>query len=618
MAGRNTWVMHINADLGHGARDFYFSTGPVRGIAAITAMIDAPLFQMSIKTRLTNNSSIGDYDTSAARLSDRTFRLRNAGIRNIPRNTRATLYIGRTHEPFSDYRQFGVVIVDRVESVGSRYLDIVALDPTAELQQTLHDQVYTDDVPRDDLKGQVVPILLGKAYQFAPVAIDPEPGDNVYDLNDQPFSAIHSIEDKGDPFEPADYSKTATGFNLVAPPAGTVTCTASGDIDEDNLAVGADLLAGLGSFQSWAGIPPNDKPFGWTVEESPPNAVVTQQIPGTLTMSHNSGFIFPQISRHVGMQEGKQYQVSFTVYEVSGSCFLSNLNGHPYLQISSIGPQTHTITATDSGISVLLAGGTVRIDHLQVRELSATKPLLTIGQLVRGILKRRGITQYSQADLDALDASIGDHEAGLWMENPTTASAAMAQLLDSVGAWVYADRNGVLRFGLHQEPQNVASFIIDDNIINDDVNPEPDYANGLSTILKSRRNWQPIDGNSAAGSLTTGEKESLAKPYRITNNASTEPDAYYRHAVNNCPVETLLVDDESGQRTIDRWNQIYAVPREFLEVPVNLSIDELLERNLYETVQLKSERLKLTQGKNYRLWAIQVVSKRRAVLTLWG
>jgi len=202
-------------------------------------------------------------------------------------------------------------------------------------------------------------------------------------------------------------------------------------------------------------------------------------------------------------------------------------------------------------------------------DVQGAKPvtwLSTVVDIVRHILEVYadiGIDEINDGELVALNG-VAPYVAGLYVNDDTTMSAALDQLMSSLGAYWFFDRLGVFRSGRLEELTGTAAhFIVEDDIDEDGVSVKRTIDPLKSIKLGYRKNWS-VQSDGLAGSVSDAGRDLYGKPYTLAVFSAALPA--YPGAQDGAENETLLVSQADAEAEAERRQALFSVPRKIYEV----------------------------------------------------
>jgi hypothetical protein len=617
-------VVIKGVNLGGGAKDYYFGTHGIHlgDRVAVPRIANDPEYTQSIGVRPWDrraSASVG-----AIELVNNDGGLDHWRGANV-RNKVVEIWAGDSTERFDRFTRVATVMADTIEPNGEQTMSLQLVPNIARLDETMQTLFYASGIGNTTLVGQPVPVTLGRCFS---VPAAPTNGNtHVYDVHDGAYAELLQAADNGDAFEPGDLSETTRGFDLVNKPNGQITADVLGEPDRNVFTLGPDVLFNVGDFKSWT----NDNPNGWTTTETPNNIVTEasqrceffcsdQAIPCTITTGSRlivgaeyqldiatiiNGTFGVRASVSIVATDGNNTQVLRADAPLSGSSLtLTFIADYPRLRISA---------RTSGGFQSVI------IDNLSIKAKRFSTALTTVGAICKHIIRDRFGLAVDANSFDAVDTSIGPHEVGRHISSVATGKAVLQPLLDSYWCYLYETTTGAIAMGRLDEPAPTSTLSINQAQLIDAVDIEDDFAPNLSTKLGAQRNWVQIGEASAAGSLDTTEKFTLAAGYRVTREATTPVHSFYGHGVNACVVGTDISDAESAAAEAERRAMLYGMKRSFYSIRAIVTNTALLTLMPGNTITLKAKRFDLASGKRLLVVAKSASFLRRSVdLVLWG
>jgi hypothetical protein len=238
----------------------------------------------------------------------------------------------------------------------------------------------------------------------------------------------------------------------------------------------------------------------------------------------------------------------------------------------------------------------------------------------------------NMSDVAALDAD-NSSVVGIWLENETNFSAALDQVLGSVGAWYGFDRIGQFRMQRMESPSSSPTTTLrkfglgtdaevgDLDILDCRFLSTNDQDKGVPTwrvSLSYAHNYTVLTGTTVAGSVSDTDRTYLAVADRnvISSDASVQianPLAVQKE------VTTLLANQADAQAEADRVLALYKVRRDFIEIDTPLTPEALQSLDLGQTVRVIIDRFGYDTGRNMVITGMEYNSIRNTlILALWG
>lgn len=194
--------------------------------------------------------------------------------------------------------------------------------------------------------------------------------------------------------------------------------------------------------------------------------------------------------------------------------------------------------------------------------------------LVRRMLQRAGLTtaDYSDVSLNALN-NLNSAECGIWIDSDQHILDAVQQVLNSVGAWIAPNANGVLEVGRFDAPGTpVTTLTMDDIIRPDNMSFEVtnDPGRGVPVwrvVVRYKRNYTPLSGSEVAKCTQQNEdyKAYLATEWRERKAEDAAIKTKYKNA-GELTIETCLTQPSDALAEATRLLSLYKARRDRVKV----------------------------------------------------
>lgn len=481
--------------------------------------------------------------------------------------------------------QLAAMTVERVEVRDDLQLTVTMRDNMALLDRPLQRMLF---VPGTLPADEPWPISLGAARSVTPVQIS----ERNYVVHDAPVAGWGYVSDKGDPWEPAlaDYSLRSDGRGFIVSPAvqpqGKITADVSSVGGGPPPSAGDDILDGRGAFTGTVG----QTPSGWIRNQGNAilqsgNRVLFQQSTGATSGAARFHTLTPAAGQ---ISPGGHYRVVVEVTESVGGRAVQILGASGLGVLATI-PASVGIHSADfvsnnsSAFSPVLAGfvdnetGTkILIKNLFIFHITdAVQPSeidpITLTGFVREIMDRAGVSQWSEADTQAIDAASGYAGIGWHTSKTVSVRKALEDVLPSYGVASWVDKFGVIRFTRMQKPQTpVISF--DDQDYITDMRVEQDQAPELTISAGYRKNWTVLNETDIVSDyvdVPVAVRAMLTSEYAGIVQSSAQLSPTYDTARLSEPAGFLLDSRNDAQAEIDRISSIYESPRYFYRVDIS-------------------------------------------------
>ena len=227
--------------------------------------------------------------------------------------------------------------------------------------------------------------------------------------------------------------------------------------------------------------------------------------------------------------------------------------------------------------------------------------------IVRKMLQRAGLTtaDYSEASLAAL-SSLSLSECGIWIDSDQHILDAVQQVLNSVGAWIAPNANGVLEVGRFDAPGTpVTTLTMDDIIRPDNMSFEVtnDPGRGVPVwrvVVRYKRNYTPLSGSEVAKCTQQNEdyKAYLATEWRERTAEDPAIKTKYKNA-GELTIETCFTQPNDAFAEAVRLLSLYKVRRD--RVKVVLWAERAAGIKLNDTVTVQVPRFGYAAGRPMRV-----------------
>lgn len=186
----------------------------------------------------------------------------------------------------------------------------------------------------------------------------------------------------------------------------------------------------------------------------------------------------------------------------------------------------------------------------------------TLAQALREVFRRAGVTAWSLADAQAIDAATGYAGIGYYAANKTTVRQALQAILGSYGAWYYQDSTGTLRFARIVDPETAgaADFELDGGDLSEDLTFVNDTAPALTTRMAYRPNARIMSQSDFVTDLVDvppALRAMLSSEYAGIVTASGSLSTEYRSALDAPPFISLFWNQADAQTEVNRRAALY-------------------------------------------------------------
>lgn len=221
----------------------------------------------------------------------------------------------------------------------------------------------------------------------------------------------------------------------------------------------------------------------------------------------------------------------------------------------------------------------------------------------------------SSADVTALDAANAA-VVGIWLQDETSALAAMDQLAGSIGAWYGFDATGTLSLGRLTAPSGTPVLTIHaDDVVEIERQPARDNAvPAWRYTLRHSKNYTVQPGD-LAGGVTSARRAWLTQAWRqVAAESAAVKDKHL--LADELIADGLLTTAADADTEAGRRLALYAVRRDMLDITVPLAVATV---EMMDVVQVIYPRFGCAAGKDFRLVGIRYeLATGRAILTVWG
>jgi len=246
----------------------------------------------------------------------------------------------------------------------------------------------------------------------------------------------------------------------------------------------------------------------------------------------------------------------------------------------------------------------------------------TAAQILKAIALQAGLASgaISSADVTALDAA-NSAVCGIWLDDETTALAAMDLIAASVGAWYGFDAAGGLRMARLEAPAGTPALAL--TAIEITRFELKATASGEANIpadqvaLNYQKNYTP-QTTDLAGAVTAARRGWLALEWRTY--LATAPAVQTAHLLaQKLTFDTALASaTDAGTEVVRRLN-LYSVRRDRATASVRVTASLLSDLTLGAVVSVTLARFGYASGKLFRVIGVQLDLRRnQAELELWG
>jgi hypothetical protein len=535
-------------------------------------------------------------------------------------------------------------VVSNLMYRGSTVVQIVLRSEAESLRRPVHGETFSDSVPAEQLRGQPVPLVIGRPVQCPCLLYDEVGAAEVRWFVAANASSMVLVAEGGlsitqgqaaGQFEPAE-----GGFTLN---------------QNASLPITADPVGPYRShfpipelrFLVWDELDGYEVPRGWIYEDNDPGGSqwIRRHADTHSAEIRVNGLPWLRMQRS-GLQPGRQYRVRAEFGTIAGGAdeitlvVLTRTSQGVEKQIINqvvdvtVGFET-TFTPDPAHTTLVLlwfdvSATTVRLTRLEIEEEHPDSAAQSIDDVVPELTLRMADQPIAadQIDWDALTA-LGAQTSGLKLGRYCQGTETVEQLLDECvqsvfAGWWFDDR---LRVGRLAVPEGAASVlqIADHNRLTD-IEVELDTPPLLSQSVQLTRNWQPIPADRAAASLSSTLQARNATEFRKTLNAAESVmialHPYYRAVLSAEPLQTILAETDGAQTPyltalLGLYDQLRYWWRVSVALP-GLSSDVWSALKPLTAVTLTDERFEAHE-KKLRVIGLKLrPQSRRADLLLWG
>ncbi|MCK9621988.1 MAG: hypothetical protein M0R47_15820 [Methylobacter sp.] len=245
----------------------------------------------------------------------------------------------------------------------------------------------------------------------------------------------------------------------------------------------------------------------------------------------------------------------------------------------------------------------------------ATAANRTTAQIMSTIASNMGITAYA-ADVTALDA-INSNVIGLYVNDTRSASDALDEVAQSIGAYYYFDHVGQFRMGQLTDPyvKSPVDYLYDYDMIDikrvnsRDINI-PAYRIVYNYLLN-----ETVQTTDIAGAVTAARKSWLARKYRTVISEDTAVLTWYLTSKPYQVNSRLTVASEAATEAA-RLLALHSAGNCIIEVTIDI---DRFNYNLMDTISVTYNKLGLAGGPSFSLIGYTLSSSdNTAILSLWG
>jgi hypothetical protein len=273
------------------------------------------------------------------------------------------------------------------------------------------------------------------------------------------------------------------------------------------------------------------------------------------------------------------------------------------------------------------AGGYVRLGSSPAGQVTAdvtegaTPADRTAAQVLKRLALLAGIplADISAGDLAALDAA-NPAVVGIWLDDETTARAAMDRIAASVGAFYGFDGAGVLRMARLEVPAGAPVVALDVYDYRRDLARSAPKDNGVPVwiaTVKHSKIWtvQPSD---LAGVVTADRRAFLALESRAEFAQDTRIASRWLLS-GAATFDTLLTSSADAAAEAARLLAIYKVQRDIYEATIPVEVLAGRTLRIGDVVSLAAPRFGLNNGRLFRLIGLRFeLARNQVIFTLWG
>lgn len=273
------------------------------------------------------------------------------------------------------------------------------------------------------------------------------------------------------------------------------------------------------------------------------------------------------------------------------------------------------------GYVTCLAEGMFRLTSAPAGTItaSATGLLKTVGQIAKDVVLNAGLSEaeISSADIAALEIS-NPAVVSMWV-NGETAIQVLDELCATIGAGYSFDPLGVFRIGVLTVPDASSLVLLRLDTIFSDYERQASKDTGIpasEVILNYFKRYNT--SYTIAGSVAADERLNLSAPYRTAKASNPAIKTQFLQA-STIQADTLFTIEADALTEANRRLTLYSTRRDVFTVGIPIDLLPGSDFKLLSIVRLTLSRFGLSNGKRFRLLAVQLqLSANKAYLTLWG
>lgn len=476
--------------------------------------------------------------------------------------------MGSPTAALSTFVVYGNAVIEKLEGENEQIKRIVHKDTLAQLDTPWQKNAYPSSVPNVYLEGKPLPVAFGFCTWVPLITADAAQLE--YHVHDDEWGGVIELRDQGVAVTAGtgwDYgSRTdAVGVRRLTNPAGKQVASIRGQVT-----LGADVLAGNGTFTTWT----SDNPNGFTVIETSPS-LVTQTVAGTARFVRSTAVTL-QLATSSGttLTAGQLYYVTIQcVTWVSGSLLVREQgSGIILCTITKVGTYRFAFVASVTGdIGLRMASnGDLTVDNWFVYPATLVERITSIVPYI--VRDRMGLdaSMYDSTSLTTLDAAA-PYKHGVYDADGKRGIDILRQVMRGYTGDLWVDRLNKIKVGRLTAPTITGGETTFSNIeIFGDIKVRPDLAPGLSDRLAGVPNFGPHTDSEIAGSVISAGSGQLAaqlkERYLAIKTGVGALSGAYETARGRPPVETVLSDATQVQAEATRIvGSLWNVPRVFIE-----------------------------------------------------
>lgn len=272
-----------------------------------------------------------------------------------------------------------------------------------------------------------------------------------------------------------------------------------------------------------------------------------------------------------------------------------------------------------------LSAGLVRLGSLPDKSLTAdvvegaTSAARTAAQIAYRMLIAYGVPSnaISTGSIAALDL-LNPAECCYYVDDDRSVISAVQDVLDSIGGWMVADRDGTLVFGRYGAPSTApqSTFDLDVVALGDSLDMVDNEPPGWRILTEYGPNFTVQGDNDLLGAVSAERRAYLAKQFRTTT--AEAPSVKTKHlSAREITIRTYLVDPAAAAAEASRQLSLLSVERQ--RYNITMPLGDAWPSVPGNSITLRHPRLGLSGGKPFNvLRRVDQYQNDTVQFSLWG